>query len=195
MSELLRRLPALGGVLRAAEDSANQTVVFTERAFLCHFNLRGNPHDPSFTESVRLCLGVPLPVQPNTVAENDRVTVLWLGPDEWLLITAPSDQTDFVMTMRSALRGCFSSVVNITDGQTILRISGLHAVDVLQKGCGLNFDRRVFGPGCCAQTQIAKAGVVIHHVDALPVFDIIVRRSFTEYLALWLNDAVEEYLL
>jgi sarcosine oxidase gamma subunit len=30
-------------------------------------------------------------------------------------------------------------------------------------------------------------------VDQTPSFDLIVRRSYAEYLALWLKDAAEEY--
>ena len=86
-------------------------------------------------------------------------------------------------------------IVNVTDGQMALRVSGDHAVEVVRKGCGLNFDRRVFAPDCYAQAQMAKAAVLIHYVDISPTFDIIVRRSFAEYLAFWLNDAAEEYRL
>ena len=68
----------------------------------------------------------------------------------------------------------------------------MRAVDVLREGCSLDFHPRVFRPGLCAQTTVAKAGVLIYYVDQEPTIDLIVRRSFAEYLALWLQDAALE---
>ena len=41
--------------------------------------------------------------------------------------------------------------------------------------------------------ELAKAPILIRQVDATPSFEIIVRRSFADYLWLWLEDAASEY--
>ena len=164
-----------------------------EVSFRGHVNLRGNPHAEGFSNAFQRCLGVSLPLEANTVADNGSVTALWLGPDEWLLVTLPGKETELIRTLRDALRDVFIAVTDVTDGQTILRVSGPHAADVLRKGCSLDLHRDVFGPGCCAQTHIDKIGVAIRRVDQTPVFDLIVRRSFSEYLARWLEDGAAEY--
>jgi sarcosine oxidase, subunit gamma len=172
---------------------AEAGVVLTERAFCGHVNLRGNPNDAAFLAGVQRCCGVALPIQPNTVSASANITALWLGPDEWLLVSAPSTEQQLVSSLQDALRGLRFAVTNITDGQTVLHLQGKSAIDVLRKGCSLDFHPRVFKPGHCAQTLVAKAGALIHYIDQSPSLDLIVRRSFAEYLALWLKDAATEY--
>ena len=196
MSERLRRRSPLNEFQATAGPLPRPTrvgVCLTEYPCLGHLNLRGNPNDPAFRETVQRCLGTPLPLQPNTVSQNGTLTALWLGPDEWLLLIPPSREGELARALRDALRDFFFAVTDVTDGQTILRISGAHAIDVLRKGCTLDLHPRTFGPGRCAQTLINKVGVLIRCVDSSPSFDLIVRRSFGEYLALWLKDAATQY--
>ena len=165
----------------------------SERGFLGHLNLRGETGRPEFLKGVERCLEISIPVRPNTFAENDRVTILWLGPHEWLLITPPGKEGDMARDLRETLQGTISAVTDVTHNQTVIRIRGNRALDVLRKGCSLDLHPTVFGPGCCAQTLLAKVGILIRWVDRSPAFDLIIRRSFAEYLALWLRDAAEEY--
>jgi sarcosine oxidase subunit gamma len=64
---------------------------------------------------------------------------------------------------------------------------------MLSKGCSLDLNPSVFRARSCAQTLFAKAHVTIRNVDSSPTFDLFVRRSFAEYLGLWLQDASLEY--
>ena len=67
------------------------------------------------------------------------------------------------------------------------------AAALLAKGCTLDFHPRVFSAGQCAQSGLAKTSVLIAMVDDRPTFDVIVRRSFAEYLALWLQHSGAEF--
>jgi sarcosine oxidase subunit gamma len=195
MLESLRRQSPVNEFLAAAGEpgSEHAKVQLAELPFFGHLNLRCNPEVPGLTDAVQRCLGVALPLKANTVSENGTVTALWLGPDEWLLVTSPGSERELIFALRGALQGFFIAVTDLTDGQTILRISGDRATDVLYKGCSLDFHASSFGPGCCAQSHVDKIGVLIRYVDATPSFDLIVRRRFSEYLALWLKDAATEY--
>lgn len=157
-----------------------------------YLNLRGNAADSSFVAGLEKS-GIHLPIKPNTVTENGPSTVLWLGPDEWVLITPPGCEGELAATLRQSLQNALCALTDITHGQTTIRLCGPKAIDVLSKGCSLDVHHGSFGPGCCAQTHLAKAGITIRWVDDAPSFDLIVRRSFAEYLALWLKDASEEY--
>ena len=75
----------------------------------------------------------------------------------------------------------------------MLRLSGPNVRDVLAKGCTLDLHSRSFEPGQCAQTNIAHAAVTLMQIDDLPTYDVVVRRSFASYLALWIEDAASEY--
>jgi sarcosine oxidase subunit gamma len=120
---------------------------------------------------------------------------LWLGPDEWLLLTPPGREVGLVEELRRSLGETTSSVNDVSGGQTVIGVGGDRARDVLAKGCTLDMHPRVFGPGRCAQTLVAKAAVVVRQIDESPSFDLIVRRSFADYLARWLEDAGQEYHL
>ena len=188
-SPLSRFFGMVGAAIRA-EDAA---VVISERPFLGHLNLRGDPEDAGFTSAAASVLGLALPTEPNTAAVNGEMLALWLGPDEWLVVTPPSAQTRLLETFEVALDGKHAAVTDVTGGQTVITLSGPRARDVLAKGCPLDLHPAVFRPGHCAQTLVAKANVTIRCVDDSPAFELIVRRSFAEYMALWLHDAAQEY--
>ena len=82
---------------------------------------------------------------------------------------------------------------DISSGQTIIRLRGPRARDLLNKGCPLDLHPRVFGAGQCAQSHIGKSNALIIQVDDTPTYDIIVRRSFADYLARWLLHSGMEY--
>lgn len=167
-------------------------VTLGERAFLGHLNIRGNPSQ-EFLDAVEGAIGVGLPLESNTIVENGELTALWIGPDEWLVLTAPDTAASTNEALRDALAGRFGAVTDVSGGQTVISLRGHRARHVLAKGCTLDLHPREFGVGQCAQSYLAKASVTIRQVGDEPSFDVIVRRSFAEYLALWLRDAAMEY--
>lgn len=155
--------------------------------------LRGDASDAQFRSAIEQQLRVALPIQPNTFENGSSFSILWLGPTEWLIIASTSEHSQLSLALSAALRGTHSAVVDVSHGHAILRIRGERALDVLSKGCSLNLSPSAFFTGRCAQTLVAKAAVVLCCIDATPTIDVIVRRSFADYLALWLADAAEEY--
>jgi sarcosine oxidase subunit gamma len=193
MPDALPRVSPLSNFLSSVPESRESAgVILSERTFYGHINLRGNPRDSAFLARVQSCIGVSLPMQTNQIATSLAVTAFCLGPDEWLLVTPPSTE-HLAAGLHDALGGLCFSVTNITYGQTILQVSGDSSLHMLRKGCGLDLHPRAFKPGNCAQTLVAKAAVLLHYVDQTPSLNLIVRRSFAEYLALWIKDAAAEY--
>ena len=131
-----RQSPLSAFFATAADDPADgAAVVITERPFLGHLNLRGDPGDGRFTSAAAGVLGFALPTKPNTTVGEGGLLALWLGPDEWLVVTPP-DVTDLGSRSRSraALQGVHASVTDVTGGQTVLTLSGPNARYVLAKG-------------------------------------------------------------
>ena len=85
-----------------------------------------------------------------------------------------------------------ASIVDVSAARTILELSGPHARTILEHGCSIDLHPRAFTIGKCAQTNLAKAQVILHHT-AHNVYEIYVRASFADYLARWLLDAMVEY--
>lgn len=130
-----------------------------------------------------------LPTEPNTVHAHGERAALWLGPDEWLVV-GPSDSSARLQTdLRASLGDALDAVVDVSANRTVIELSGVGARDLLEAGCSLDVDPRVFPPGRCAQTLLARANVILWHVDATPTYCVFVRPSFAAYLAAWLTDA------
>ena len=168
-----------------------------ERPGLGKIDLRGDPHDRGFMAAVGRALDLLLPGEPCTSAARDRISALWLGPDQWLVTCPARDLPGLLASLREALAGVHAAITDVTDGRVAFRLAGPSARDVLAKGCPLDLHPRAFAPGRCAQSLLAKASVLIHLVDDEPErgpsFDVYVARSFAHYLWTWLEDAGREY--
>ena len=187
MPDQVQRQHALAAFLtvNSVPDSGASGMHLEVRPHYGYLNLRGDPGDERFLQAVQQTLGQPLPTVPNTFTAAEH-TIYWLGPDEWLLATAPGEEKELAGHLEKSLAGQCCSLVDLTGGQVLLRLGGNQVRAVLAKGCTLDLHPRAFEVGRCAQTTLAKTSMLIALVDDAPTFDIIVRRSFAEYAARWL---------
>ncbi len=168
-------------------------VMLGERPFTGKINVRGNPEAEEFLAAVKGVLGFELPLEANTVTGKGDLKALWLGPDEWLVTTPPEQDQPLLGKLRDRLASVHSAVTDVGDGRFTITLSGRRAPDLLAKGCGLDLHPRVFGPGRCAQSLLARVPVLIHQTDDAPSYDITVNRNVAVYLWQWLLDAAGEY--
>jgi sarcosine oxidase subunit gamma len=116
------------------------------------------------------------PAEPNTSAQIDARTVLWLGPDEWLVLGATEgDYPDA------------AAAVDVSANRVAFELDGDDATDVLAQGCSLDLDR--FDPGRCAQTLLARAPVILFRRDER-TWLVLARPSYANYVRAWLRDAL-----
>jgi sarcosine oxidase subunit gamma len=145
-----------------------------------------------FRAQVDLRAQLPGLPDPGTSSSDGDRTTLWLGPDEWLVVGPDGTQGAIERELRAAI-GDWGAVTDVSGQRTTLELSAPRARDVLAKGCSLDLHPRVFGPGRCAQTDVARANVVLHQLDDGPTFHLLVAGSLAAYLAAWLADALEDY--
>jgi sarcosine oxidase subunit gamma len=177
------------------------------RPFVAMADLRVDPTGPAAT-AVAEYLGVALPTTPSTYVESETATVIWLGPDEWL-ITSPYPTPEELETgLRSAISvggpahddaggddaEFTGSVVDLSAQRTTIGLRGEHVRDLLAGGCAVDLHPRVFGRGAAVQTLLGQAGVVLMALDGTGThYQIVVRSSFAGYVIAWLLDAATEY--
>jgi heterotetrameric sarcosine oxidase gamma subunit len=196
-------LAHLGLAARARADAGRVDAggVLSERAERGPIVVRGDGASVAFVDAVRAAVGVEPPRTPNTTAGADDpgkgARLLWLAPDEWLLVVGRAAAAGALAALGRALAGEHAAAVDAGDGRAAIGLAGRHAREVLMKGCPLDVDPRAFPVGACAGSTLARAQVVLDHLrtDSLgfPVYDIYVHRSFAEYLWTWLGDAASEY--
>ncbi|SDG55734.1 sarcosine oxidase subunit gamma [Lentzea fradiae] len=168
------RLAALAPALTAAE-----------RPFRTQLTVR--TADPS---ALGETLGVGFPAVPCTFTSGAGAEVLWLGPDEFLVV-APEGVNEEVV--RGALGSSRGSVVDTSAQRTAVDLEGPHVRDVLAHGCAVDLHPAAAPAGTCVQTLLARTGVILQVRDGDRV-TLLVRSSFAGYLAAWLCDAATEYL-
>ena len=102
MSELPRKESPLAQCRLPARrrDGVRAGVVLKEQKFQVQMNLRGDPGDDAFISAVEGELGIPLPLQANTISHKHDLVIAWLGPDEWLLIGQPGNGSGYQTTTR-----------------------------------------------------------------------------------------------
>ena len=182
-----------GSQARSPLDGAGLPARVRELPFLAQIDLRADPSDAALMARLTGALGARPPTEPNTAVVSDDGTrhVLWLGPDEWLILGEPDTGPALEDAIRDAIGDGPGAVVDVSANRTTLSVSGPRARDLLAFGCSLDLHERHFKPGMCAQTLLARANVIIVPVGPAvePAFRVLVRPSFAAYLAAWLTDA------
>ena len=62
-----------------------------------------------------------LPTKTNTYSKNEKVKVIWLGPDEWLIV---SDDDNTFIKLQNKIGNLEASVTDVSENRTIIRIRG-----------------------------------------------------------------------
>ncbi|MGB1611997.1 MAG: sarcosine oxidase subunit gamma [Arenicellales bacterium] len=193
MSDLQSPLVEISTSLHQSGVDGGAKLSVQELPFRSHFNIRGDVSDARFREAVEKVTSLTLPTRPNTVSRAQDSLAAWLGPDEWLLTGLV--QSNLEKSLTEALEGQHAAVVDVSGGQTIVRLSGPAWRDVVSSACPLDLHSRAFAEGQCAQTIFAHANVVLVHVstsDQDDAVDIIIRRSFSDHVMRWVMDAAGE---
>ena len=168
------------------------SVAIVEEPFVTMVDLRVDPSGPGAAAAE--LLGVELPAAASTYVKNADTTVIWLGPDEWLVTGTALAGPELEARLREAVAPHGGAAVDVSGQRTTLRLRGAHSRDVLAKGSALDLHPRAFGEGTAAQTMLGQAGVILLAVNGTGGdYRILVRSSFARYLADWLLDAAGEY--
>jgi sarcosine oxidase subunit gamma len=137
-----------------------------------------------------------IPVRSGEVVDSGDTSVMWLGPEEFLVV-APTEAHDslgggLIQALREALGDGEGQVVDLSANRTTFELVGPRARAVLEKGCSLDLDPREFKAGTALSTEIGNIPVVLWKTGE-ESFRIFPRASFAGFLGRWLLDAMREY--
>ncbi len=134
-------------------------------------------------DAATIDLPLPDPLRAVIIGNN---SVLWLGPDEFLLLAA--DQIAPAVIVRPP-----ASLVDVSHRDTALTVSGPSSAWVINTFCALDLHPSAFPIGMCTRTLFGKATVVLWRTAAQD-FRIDVARSFAPYVWGCLEEARREFL-
>lgn len=190
----IRRSPASHLAPALEAGSVPGTVVLAEGPFQTMAGIRV---DPRSEEGARISAATGgLPTRCGDVGGANGVSVLWLGPAEFLAI-APEQAHDslggnLIASLTEALAHAPGQVVDLSANRTTFELSGPRARAVLEKGCALDLHPRSFTPGTALNTEVGNIPVVLQKT-AEDSFRLFPRASFADFLGRWLLDAMREY--
>lgn len=122
----------------------------------------------------------PLPLEPNSAWEDGPRAVLWLGPDEWLVLGPPHAASEIAAELEAALEGSHRSVIDVSANRVAIELGGPARFELLASGCPIDLHPRTWHRGMSAQTLFAKTQVILH--ERTDTTGVLVRSSFADYL-------------
>ena len=154
--------------------------------------IRGKKRE--FLSAIGKSLNLLLPTEANTSSSSEKLTALWLSPDEWLVysnvISNPDNnnyETENLLN-KNISKVSLGAVTDVTDQFVLINIKGDKIFDLFETGSPFNFNDFRRKKGSTTQTILAKIDVIIHNQNQNEV-NLFVRRSFSQHLFSWMNDS------
>ena len=154
-------------------------------------NLRGKKRE--FLTNVGKNLNMILPTEANTSTTSDKLTAIWLSPDEWMIVSNELVNKDtnkyelYEMLFNSISKTKLGAVLDVTDQFVQLELNGENIYEIFSAGCPFNFNEFKEKKGSTTQTVLNQIDVILHHKEE-NVVNLFVRRSFAEHLWSWIED-------
>ena len=173
-------------------------ITIEELPFVGKINLRGNTKDRDFLSNAGSVLDVLIPTEPNTIITNTELQIIWLSPNEWLLSFLKNENFIKIFNeLNNKLNPEKTSITDISENKTIIRVEGNKTTELLRKFMVLNIDDALENNLKVAQTIFVKIPILIirnHLNEGKQSFDIHVNRSHTTYLRDLLLDGCNQYI-
>lgn len=180
----------LAAQFAAAEVSGPRAVRIREVPFLTMVGLRAVPGTTAALQ-IETRLGVSLPSACGTVTIGDGVSVLWLSPDEFVVVS-DRQPAELTAALVEALEDEPGSAIDLSANRTTLELSGPMAREVLEKGCPLDLHPRTFEVGTAYLTLVGPVPVILWKLED-ELYRVLPRSSFADFLGRWLIDTMAEF--
>ncbi|MDC0384553.1 sarcosine oxidase subunit gamma [bacterium] len=174
------------------EDKKYSGLSIKEISPIMKLNLRGKSRD--FLSTIGKNINMILPIEANTSSSSDKYTSMWLSPDEWMIISnniIDKENNNYEieeLLFNKISKTNLGSVTDVSDQFVLINLEGESVFDILSSGCAFNFNEFMQKKGAVTQTLLAQVDIIIHHKEINNI-NLFVRRSFSEHLISWINDA------
>ena len=174
------------------KDTLIQDLQMKEVKPIMKLVVRGKKRE--FISAIGKSLKIILPTEANTSSQSDKLTALWLSPDEWMIFSnQPIDEntnnyeTEELLNKNIAKLN-LGAVTDVSDQFVMINLKGNKIYELFQTGSPFNFNDFQNKNGAVTQTILNKIDIIVHNLEQNTV-NLFVRRSFSEHLYSWMNDA------
>lgn len=136
-------------------QEAKGDVTVRELGLTGMITLRGDFEDENFGAALSQITGAGVPDVRQFVQAGEN-TVLWMSPDELLVILPYEKAAETVAAFDAALKGSHFLAVNVSDARTLISISGDYANEVLAKLSPVDMAADQFTAGMVRRTRLAQ---------------------------------------
>ena len=174
------------------EEKNFNDLVIKEIEPIIKLNLRSTKRE--FATKIGKILSILPPNEPNTSSANEKFSLLWLSPDEWLIYSNDSkmtlnDQVNLEENLFNEISKLNQgAVTNVSDHWVMFNLNGSKVYNLLSKSCPYNFKEYRSKKGSVVQTVVNHVDVIIHNIGENSI-NLLVRRSFSKDLWDWLIDS------
>ncbi len=177
------------------EKKSFQDIQMEEVKPIMKLILRGKKRE--FISAVGKSLNMLLPTEANTSTQSDKLTALWLSPDEWMIFSnehVDEDTNNYEteeLLNNNISKLNLGAITDVTDQFVMIKLRGNKIYELFQTGSPFNFNEFQNKKGSVAQTILAKIDVIIQNQDKNEI-NLFVRRSFSQHLFSWMNDSASK---
>ena len=175
---------AFNNVLNLNKKNYNG-VTIEELSLSGKINIRGKSSDKEFMKNIGSALNLVLPIEPNVRIFNNNISIMWLGPNEWLVITPENEKDGIISLLKSNLNPQKTAITDVSFNRTILRLEGEKVFTLLSKFLVANLEKILKTNFTVAQTIFIKIPVLFvrNNTDEESTsLDLHLNRSHTKYV-------------
>ena len=130
-----------------------------------------------------------LPTEAAEVSADEQTRVQWFAPRSWIIFSNDDN-------ISSAIENTFNdkdfAVTDVSHSRVIIQIEGDDALNILKKGCPINFNE--FKKNNCVNSVYHGITISVDMIDDSPLtFNLMALRSFSESFHHAITDAALEY--
>ena len=119
---------------------------------------------------------VEFPLENSKVSFGEQTRILWNAPRTWLIVSKTENINHII---KENCNEKDFAITDISHSRAVIQIEGSGAIDILKKGCPINFDE--FTKNKCAGTTFQGINILVEKIKEKPeIFNIFSLRSFGE---------------
>lgn len=149
--------------------------------------LKADLQAPAVTNALTALTGVGVPMR-LTIWEAGAYSVVWMAPDEVLVLCPAGESTGAAAALEASLGGSHALALDLSAARAVFRIEGPGAREVLAKGVPIDLRPSVFVPGTARRTHLGQVAVGLW-LGQDGAFTLVCFRSVASFVAEWLQEA------